>query len=86
MSNPIERRPWREFVNARLLWWVNRTLHLFGWVIIIQEEIDGTITDVYPARTKYRGFPEEAESEGFETLSKYLADNAQTLHEEACEE
>ncbi|OPY74925.1 MAG: hypothetical protein A4E65_03702 [Syntrophorhabdus sp. PtaU1.Bin153] len=68
----IERKSWQEFRTIGLLWWVNRALHLFGWAICYQIEADGSLTDVYPARVKFRGFAEKHEEEGFKTLSAYL--------------
>lgn len=58
-------------------------LHTFGWAIWVTVEDDGSISDVYPARVKYRGFREENNTEGFKKVSKYMRDNAETLLEEA---
>jgi hypothetical protein len=81
----IERKTWEEFRNVQLLWWVNRTLHLFGWAIVVVVESDGCISDVYPARVKFRGFEEKHESEGFKILSEYLKNEAAQLAREAKE-
>lgn len=67
------KKTWKEFQQSMLLWWVNRSLHLFGWAIVFEEEDDGSISKVYPARVSYRGFCEGAESEGFKGLTEYLA-------------
>jgi hypothetical protein len=74
-----ERRTWEEFRKIGLLWWVNRILHLFGWVVVFQIESDGAISDVYPARTKFRGFFEANETEGFKALTAYLKEEAASL-------
>ncbi len=80
----VEKRTWAEFREIGLLWWVNRTLHLFGWVIAIEfDEAGKEITNCYPARTKFRGFEHEAEEDGFIKLSKYLNKNSQQLENEA---
>lgn len=31
VTNKVEERTWEEFIDSKLLWWVNRSLHLFGW-------------------------------------------------------
>jgi hypothetical protein len=69
----IERRTWEEFREVGLLWWVNRVLHLFGWVIVCElEEGSEHIKDIYPAHCTFRGFTREAETEGFSKLTGYL--------------
>ena len=75
------RKTWKEFRECKLLWWVNRSLHLFGWAIVIEQEEneEGTVTSAYPARVPYRGFPEEIEDEGFAVLTKHLAANMEDL-------
>jgi len=69
----VERRTWQEFREAKLLWWINRILHTFGWAIVLEQEEDGSISAAYPARVKFRGFDESAEEEGFIGLSQYMA-------------
>ena len=81
----IGKKTWSEFQKSGLLWWVNRTLHLFGWAIVLQVELNGRISDVYPARVKFRGFDETSESEGFLFLTEYLARNAPELAKEVRE-
>ncbi len=73
------KKTWKEFQQCKLLWWVNRSLHLFGWAIVIQTEESGEITDVYPARVKFRGFVEDDEESGFEGLTRYLAAESDAL-------
>ena len=68
----MKRKTWKEFQDSKLLWWVNRSLHLFGWAIVFQWEVDGTISDVYPARVTFRGFEEEVEEEGFAGLTRHI--------------
>ena len=73
MSGNIERKPWEAFRDSGLLWWVNRSLHLFGMCIVLEEEEDGTVTDAYPARTSWRGFSGPDEADGFLKVTGYLA-------------
>ena len=68
----IERKSWDEFRNAKLLWWVNRSLHLFGWSIVVEADESGKVVEVYPAKVDFTGFSEEDEREGFLGLIEYL--------------
>lgn len=81
----VERKTWKEFQEAGLIWWINRMLHLFGWVIAYTPEENGDIVDVYPARTKYRGFTSECEERGFKKVSGYLKDHIEEIEKEANE-
>ena len=79
----MKKQKWKKFQESGLLWWVNRSLCLFGWVIVVEEdESSGDIISVYPKRVKYRGFCEDVEERGFETLTKHLADNSEALVKE----
>jgi hypothetical protein len=73
----IDRRPWSEFRDSGLLWWVNRGLHLFGWALVYAWEDgsgEGEPDIVYPARVPYKGFGREQEEAGFERLEAHLRD------------
>lgn len=79
----VERRTWEEFRQAGLLWWVNRGLHLFGWVIVFDVEDDATVvTEVYPARVPYRGFSRGDEEWGFKALTLHIGKNVHELIKE----
>lgn len=80
----INKKSWEEFRECGLLWWINQTLHMFGWAIVIELD-DGNITNAYPARVKFRGFPEKSNSEGYIRVSKYLKENADDLYNESIE-
>lgn len=81
----VTRKTWEEFREAGLLWWVNRTLHLFGWAIVV--EVDGDrVTDAYPARVRFRGFDEKSEAAGFVALTEHISANAPALCEECRDE
>jgi hypothetical protein len=75
-------KTWKEFQNSGLLWWTNRILHTFGWAIVLLQEDDGSISDVCPARCKFRGFSAESETKGFSRLHKYLKKNMEKLQKE----
>jgi len=81
----VTRKTWKEFQESKLLWWVNRLLHTFGWAIVFCVEADGEISDVYPARVKFRGFDEKSEEEGFIGLTQYLKATVDELAQEAVE-
>ena len=83
--NIIDKKTWQEFRNSGLLWWINMILHTFGWAIVIDVEGDGTISNAYPARVKFRGFDEKSNDEGYQKVSEYLAKNADQLNKEAHE-
>lgn len=74
-----EERTWEEFVSCGLTWWINRSLHLFGWAIQYEVNEAGRITRGYPVRCSYRGFSEADEDAGFERLTKFLAKNSGQL-------
>lgn len=75
----IDRRTWKEFKDNKLLWWVNRTLHLFGWAIVLEQNENGDITCAYPARVTFRGFSEQSEETGFMELTAYLKNNIDSI-------
>lgn len=58
-------------------------LHTFGWAIAVEIEDDGTISDAYPARVKFRGFSEKINTEGYQKVSQYMRDNVAELCEES---
>lgn len=76
-------RGWRTFMDVGLLWFVNRSLHLFGWAIVLETQPDGSVVGAYPQRVKYRGFDRETEEARFADLTAYLASVAPELEKEA---
>lgn len=78
----IDRRDWEEFRNTGLLWWVNRSLHLFGWALVFDYDEVMKLRTVYPARCKFRGFDDITEAEGFVKLTGYLAETMPELLKE----
>ena len=79
----VEKKTWQEFKNSGLLWWINMILHTFGWAIVIEVEEDGSISNAYPARVKFRGFDEKNNTDGYIKVSNYLKENADKLYEES---
>ena len=78
----MNKRTWHEFQEAGLLWWVNRSLHLFGWAIVLSINEEGRIVEAFPARVTFRGFPEEVEGKSFTRLTEYLKMTADELDRE----
>lgn len=79
----IDKKTWKEFRDSGTLWWINMILHTFGWAITVVVEDDGTISDAYPARVKFRGFSEKINTEGYQKVSQYMKDNVNELLDEA---
>ena len=73
---------WKEFFDSGLLWWINRSLHLFGWAIVLEFE-GAEILRAYPAKTAFRGFSGDLETEGFIKLTNHMAENMPRLLEDA---
>jgi hypothetical protein len=82
MSETNTEKSWDEFQQAGMLWFVNRILHVFGWVIILKYD-EESVPTVYPARTKWRGFNPEIEAEGYKKVSKWMAEHGDDLETEA---
>lgn len=82
----LERKSWDEFRETKLLWFINRLIHTFGWTIVMDIEVNNggeeEVKDCYPARTKFRGFDKKSEEEGFIGLTKYLKENIDELDKE----
>jgi len=81
----VSNKSWEEFRNSGLLWWINMILHTFGWSIVVEVEKDGSITNVYPARVKFRGFANEFNTEGYIKVSEYLNNESSKLLKESKE-
>jgi hypothetical protein len=78
----LKEESWQVFRKTGLLWWINRTLHLFGWAIVVDVSDSDEVLKVYPARTNWRGFNQVAEDEGFRQLTSYIEENAAELKRE----
>lgn len=58
-------------------------LHTFGWAIVAVVDADGKVTEVYPARVKFRGFDDKSETAGFIGLTQHLKTTIDELVVEA---
>lgn len=81
----VNKKSWKEFCETGLLWWINMILHTFGWAIVIEVEDDGSISNAYPARVKFRGFDEKNNIEGYIKVLEYLDQNVEALLQESKE-
>lgn len=77
---------WRIELSCGMIWLANRFLHIFGWCLVCVLEADDSISRVYPARTKFRGFSEDIEEKGFKQITEYMKDNVDSLIKEVAEE
>ena len=77
----VDEKTWKEFKDSGLLWWVNMIIHTFGWAIVYESD-NGTLTRVYPARVKYRGFDEKSNDQGYEKVNRYMKANAENILED----
>ncbi len=66
---PIQKHTWEAFRETGLFRFVNAFLHIFGWVIVMEVEEDGKVTTVYPAKTIWRGFSQEAMSDSYKKVA-----------------
>lgn len=81
----INKMSWSEFREAGMLWWINTILHMFGWAIVYNFDENKEISEVYPARVKFRGFGEKETEAGYKQVSSFLQENAAELYKESCE-
>jgi hypothetical protein len=81
----IDEKSWEDFHSAGLLWFINRTLHLYGWAIVFEYSNNKNLMRVYPARCSFRGFDVKSETEGFVKVTQYLKKNIDNLEKETLE-
>lgn len=71
------------YIHGVKLRGINRLLHIFGWAICVNKDPDtDMITDIYPARCKYRGFIGD-NPQDYVKLTQYLKNNIDSLLEES---
>lgn len=80
----VNEKSWQEFRESGLFWFINTTLHVFGWALVAEFE-DKELTRVYPARVKFRGFAEGINTDGYKKVSKYMKENIDALEKESNE-
>jgi hypothetical protein len=82
----VTRKSWEEFRDSGLLWFINTILHVFGWAIVVDVDIETQeVKKAYPARVKFRGFAEKDNTEGYMKVTKYLKETVEQLEKESLE-
>ena len=76
------KKSWDEFRRSGLMTFMNSFLHIFGWAIVLEVD-DGKVTSVYPARTVFRGFPEQSMTAAYQKVAKYMAKNHESILKDA---
>ncbi|MDB2090459.1 hypothetical protein PM004_14010 [Clostridium paraputrificum] len=79
----INKKEWKDFKDSGLFWWINSILHTFGWAIVFEYDDNKNISNVYPARVKFRGFDKKTNTEGYIKVSNFIKENSQDLLEES---
>lgn len=79
----IDKKSWNEFRSSGMLWFINTILHAFGWAIVLDVDDNGEAVGCSPARTRFRGFDVETNTNGYIALSEYLQKNINDIAEEA---
>lgn len=79
----INKKSWKEFRDCGLLWWANMILHTMGWAICYEFDEENNISEVYPARVKFRGFADKNNTDGYIKVSQFMKENADELLQEA---
>ena len=62
----------KEFKETGMLWLINSILHAFGMTLIWDPKTD----EIVPAITKFRGFEEKYNDQGYRALTEYMRDNS----------
>ena len=75
----FEERTWYEFQQGGFLLFINLFLQIFGWSTVMPVGETGLVTNVYPARTGYRGFGPEELSRAYVRVTEFLVKNGKKL-------
>lgn len=83
----IKEKTWSDFRETGLFVILNQFLHVFGWALVAECDIDSKTGEeillrVYPARCKFRGFGEESTDQAYKKVTKYLKSNIKALEKE----
>lgn len=66
----MKEETWETFSQSGMLWFINRVLAAFGWLIIVELDLSGNILRTYPARTTALPTNPPADLEARETFMK----------------
>lgn len=62
----------QDFKESGMLWFINSILHVFGMAIAWDPDTD----TIQPVITKFRGFGEKFNDQGYRALTEYMRDNS----------
>lgn len=79
----VDKRDWNEFRDSGMLWFVNTILHAFGWAICLDINDGGKVSEVFPARVKFRGFEGDINDMGYRNVARYLLENSESIYDDA---
>lgn len=88
MSKNLERKTWEEFRKSGLFMFVNLVLQAFGWSLVVEVENykelgeNAPVKDVYPCRSRFRGFSDADQTEMHERIAAYLGEAGPNFKEE----
>jgi len=78
----VEKISWEEFIDTGLLLYINQVLQVFGLSIAYEyDENPMNLTDVYPVKSKYRGFDEENVHKSYYNITHYIKNHIDELEE-----
>lgn len=72
----------KEFKESGMLWFINSILHTFGMALTWNPSTDA----IEPVITKFRGFEEKYNDQGYRALTEYMRDNSASLMPDVTEE
>lgn len=79
-------KTWEEFRETGLLLIINQILHIFGWAIVYEINLETKeVKNVYPARVKFRGFDNNSTSHAYQKVSTWMKNNSNELYDETFE-
>lgn len=83
--NEEQKKVAEEFRESKWLWWINRILHTFGWVIVYHyDDITNELQYISVAKNiEFRGFGSESDDIGYEYVGKWLENNIKEANEKA---
>lgn len=85
-SPALVEKTWEEFQGTGLLMFVNMFLHIFGWAIALERDLETNDYCAKVYRTKFRGFSEECEEKAYKKLTLYMSNNASKLIDDVFED
>ena len=80
-DNPVQNIPLKQFLDSGLLVPVNEFLHIFGFALTYNCDKDGNPEDncLRPARTTFRGFSEESQTNAYAKITHYMNSHSEEL-------